>query len=52
MPFFVLFGFRFLYLIYQRPGGAQPDEAFLTDGPFLINLLLWRRVVIYIVYVG
>lgn len=47
----VLFGiFRYLYLIYQRPGARNPTEAILSDPPFLINLLLWGLAVVWIVY--
>jgi 4-hydroxybenzoate polyprenyltransferase len=47
----VLFGiFRYLYLMYQRPGERNPTEAILRDPPFLINILLWGLAVIVIVY--
>jgi 4-hydroxybenzoate polyprenyltransferase len=47
----VLFGiFRYLYLVYQRPGERNPTEAILTDGPFLANLALWGLAVGWIVY--
>ncbi len=47
----VLFGiFRYLYLIYQRPGARNPTEAILRDPPFLINMLLWGLAVVWIVY--
>ena len=47
----VLFGiFRYLYLVYQRPGEDSPTEAILHDPPFLINLLLWGLAVVWIVY--
>jgi 4-hydroxybenzoate polyprenyltransferase len=47
----VLFGvFRYLYLIYQRPGERNPTEAILADGPFLLNLALWGLAVLWIVY--
>lgn len=47
----VLFGiFRYLYLIYQRPGKRNPTEAILRDPPFLINMLLWAAAVLWIVY--
>lgn len=47
----VLFGiFRYLYLVYQRPGEASPTEAILHDPPFLINLVLWGLAVVWIVY--
>jgi 4-hydroxybenzoate polyprenyltransferase len=47
----VLYGiFRYLYLMYQRPGERNPTEAILRDAPFLINMLLWGLAVIGIVY--
>jgi 4-hydroxybenzoate polyprenyltransferase len=50
---FVLFGiFRYLYLVYQRPGHANPTEEVLTDGPFLVNFALWSIVVLAVLYAG
>jgi 4-hydroxybenzoate polyprenyltransferase len=50
---FVLFGvFRYLYLVYQRPGHANPTEEVLTDAPFLINVALWAAVVLGVLYAG
>jgi 4-hydroxybenzoate polyprenyltransferase len=47
----VLYGiFRYLYLMYQRPGERNPTEAILRDVPFLINILLWGLTVVAIVY--
>ncbi|HEX4966114.1 MAG TPA: decaprenyl-phosphate phosphoribosyltransferase [Thermoanaerobaculia bacterium] len=47
----VLYGiFRYLYLMYQRPGERNPTEAILRDPPFLINMLLWGIAVVLIVY--
>jgi 4-hydroxybenzoate polyprenyltransferase len=47
----VLYGiFRYLYLMYQRPGERNPTEAILRDPPFLINLVLWGLAVVWIVY--
>jgi 4-hydroxybenzoate polyprenyltransferase len=47
----VLYGiFRYLYLMYQRPGERNPTEAILRDPPFLINILLWGLAVVWIVY--
>jgi 4-hydroxybenzoate polyprenyltransferase len=47
----VLYGiFRYLYLLYQRPGARNPTEAILRDPPFLINMLLWGLAVLWIVY--
>ena len=47
----VLYGiFRYLYLMYQRPGERNPTEAILRDPPFLINIVLWGLAVVWIVY--
>ena len=47
----VLYGiFRYLYLMYQRPGERNPTEAILRDPPFLINMVLWGLAVVWIVY--
>jgi 4-hydroxybenzoate polyprenyltransferase len=47
----VLYGiFRYLYLLYQRPGERNPTEAILRDPPFLLNILLWGLAVLWIVY--
>ncbi|HEX9944907.1 MAG TPA: decaprenyl-phosphate phosphoribosyltransferase [Thermoanaerobaculia bacterium] len=47
----VLYGiFRYLYLMYQRPGERNPTEAILRDPPFLINMLFWGLAVLWIVY--
>lgn len=47
----VLFGvFRYLYLVYQRPGRRNPTEEVLTDVPSLVNLALWGCAVLWIVY--
>jgi 4-hydroxybenzoate polyprenyltransferase len=47
----VLYGiFRYLYLMYQRPGERNPTEAILRDPPFLVNLVLWGLAVLWIVY--
>jgi 4-hydroxybenzoate polyprenyltransferase len=49
----VLFGiFRYLYLMYQRPGAKNPTEAILSDVPFLLNILIWGVAVVSIVYGG
>lgn len=48
---FVLFGiFRFLYLLYQRPGSRNPTETILFDLPFLANGLLWGGLVLALIY--
>jgi 4-hydroxybenzoate polyprenyltransferase len=47
----VLFGiFRYLYLMYQRPGERNPTETILRDPPFVINIMVWGLAVVSIVY--
>jgi len=47
----VLFGiFRFLYLVYQRPGDANPTEVILTDPPLVLDLVLWGLAVVGVIY--
>lgn len=47
----VLYGiFRYLYLLYQRPGERNPTETILRDLPFLLNMGLWGLAVLWIVY--
>ena len=47
----VLFGiFRYLYLIYQKPGRRNPTEAILTDVPSVVNVGLWILLVLWIIY--
>ena len=49
----VLFGiFRYLYLIYQRPGERNPTEGILKDVPFLLNVVIWGLAVLWVVYGG
>jgi len=39
---FALYGiFRYLYLVYHQHSGGNPAHALLTDGPLLINVILW-----------
>ena len=48
---FVLYGiFRYLYLIYQRPGRLNPTEDVVRDLPSLFNLLLWAAAVVFVIY--
>jgi 4-hydroxybenzoate polyprenyltransferase len=48
---FVLYGiFRYLFLIYQRPGKLNPTEDVVRDLPSIINLALWGGAVVFIIY--
>ena len=48
---FVIYGvFRYLYLVYQKQVGTDPDRAIFRDVPLLINNLLWLIVSGVIIY--
>lgn len=50
---FVMYGiFRYLHLIYTKNLGGNPEEALLSDPPFLLSILLWGITAILIVYGG
>ncbi|MBV6517731.1 MAG: decaprenyl-phosphate phosphoribosyltransferase [Candidatus Brocadia sp.] len=39
---FVLYGiFRYLYLVHQKEKGGNPTDVMLTDGPMIVNVILW-----------
>jgi hypothetical protein len=39
---FVIYGiFRYLYLIHQEEKGGSPTSIMLSDGPILLNIVLW-----------
>jgi 4-hydroxybenzoate polyprenyltransferase len=48
---FVLYGiFRYLYLVYHKNDGGNPARTLLTDGPLLINVILWALASALIIY--
>ena len=48
---FVIYGiFRYLYLVYQKQVGTDPDRALFRDAPFVINILLWLIAAGVIIY--
>jgi 4-hydroxybenzoate polyprenyltransferase len=48
---FPLYGiFRYLFLIHQRDGGANPSETLLQDRPILICVGLWALAVAVLIY--
>ncbi|MGQ9618259.1 MAG: decaprenyl-phosphate phosphoribosyltransferase [Candidatus Aminicenantia bacterium] len=50
---FVMYGiFRYLYLIYSKNLGGNPEEALLSDIPFFLSILLWGIAVILVIYGG
>ncbi len=43
---FVLYGvFRYLYLIYRRSEGGEPELLLIRDTPLLISIVLWASAV-------
>ena len=47
----VLYGiFRYLYLMYHKNHGGNPSQTLLTDGPLLVNVILWALITGLIVY--
>jgi len=49
---FVLFGiFRYLYLVHQRGIGENPTLVVMTDGPLIVDILLWASTVVLALYV-
>jgi len=50
---FVLYGiFRYLYLIYRKSGGGEPELLMVKDRPLLIDVALWAAAVAAIVSLG
>ena len=48
---FVIFGiFRYLYLMYIKQKGENPEDIIFSDFPFLINIVLWILVFILLIY--
>lgn len=48
---FPLYGiFRYLFLIHQRDGGADPSETLLQDRPILACVALWALAVAVLIY--
>lgn len=48
---FVLYGlFRYLYLIYQRNEGGNPETLLLKDRPLLASVLLWGVAALVALY--
>ncbi len=45
LPFVLYAVFRYLYLVYQRGMGENPAEVFLSDWPFLANMILYVATV-------
>lgn len=49
---FVLYGiYRYLYLVYHKEEGGQPEIIFFTDRPMLLNIFLYGLAVVVILYI-
>ena len=50
---FVFYGiFRYLYLIYQKGAGGNPENILIKDIPLIVDILLWVSAVGIILYAG
>jgi 4-hydroxybenzoate polyprenyltransferase len=50
---FVLYGFfRYMYLVYVRGEGGEPEEILLRDRPLQIALVLWAITVVAVLYLS
>ncbi|MFH1682069.1 MAG: decaprenyl-phosphate phosphoribosyltransferase [Candidatus Eisenbacteria bacterium] len=50
VPFVVYGLFRYMYLVHEKELGGNPAEVLFSDGPLLVNLILWVGVVLAILY--
>ncbi len=49
---FVLYGiYRYLYLVYRRDKGGEPEKVLVTDWPLIVDILLYIAAVVVILYV-
>jgi 4-hydroxybenzoate polyprenyltransferase len=46
LPFFLYGVFRYLYLVYERGGGSNPEEIFLRDRRLQIDAVLYLATVL------
>lgn len=47
----VLFGlFRYLYLVYHKAAGGEPEALVLSDTPLAVTLLLWGGLTLCLLY--
>jgi 4-hydroxybenzoate polyprenyltransferase len=48
---FVLYGiFRYLYLVYHKNYGGDPSRTLVSDGPLIVNIVLWVLACGVIIY--
>ncbi|MGQ9467748.1 MAG: decaprenyl-phosphate phosphoribosyltransferase [Anaerolineae bacterium] len=52
VPFVLYAVFRYMYLVYVKGLGGEPEEIVLRDRPLQVGVLLWGLAVILIMYLG
>lgn len=50
LPFPTYGIFRYLFLLHQREGGANPSELLLQDRPIQICIAMWTLTVAFLIY--
>lgn len=50
IPFVLYAIFRYLFLIHNAEGGANPDELLLQDRPLLVTIMLWAITAVGVLY--
>lgn len=50
LPFPMYGIFRYLFLLHQREGGANPSELLLQDRPIQVCIALWALSVAFLIY--
>jgi len=51
IPFVLYAVFRYLYLVYRKGEGGNPEDALFADRPLLVCILLWGITSVAILYV-
>jgi 4-hydroxybenzoate polyprenyltransferase len=50
---FVVFGlFRYMYLVMNRNRGGSPSEVLVSDGPLVVDILLWIVIAGLVLYLS
>jgi hypothetical protein len=48
LPFVIYGVFRYLYLVYKRGEGGEPESLVLRDRPFLVNIAAWLALMVWL----